>query len=222
MKRSIECPGASRTSSSTRPLRRRCDTFARSRTCSVRSGELVSERNTMGLTVSARSRQQSLLEQGFKWCQQCNLEKPLSEFYKRSDSSPSKELWRSYCRSCHARYSQSPDVRTRRKKKQYHKRPQHIANNRFRTTGFTQELWDAAWVMQDGLCAICQCDLLTYHNPHVSKGPKMCADHDHATMRPRGILCSTCNKALGFFKDSPDRLRAAIAYLADPPLAVLV
>ena len=172
----------------------------------------------MSLTKPARLRQQTLFVHSSKWCQFCNVEKPLSQFYKRSDTdSP-----RSRCKTCHAQYERSPDAKARRKEKQYHKRPQHVANNRLRTTGFTQALWDAAWTMQHGRCAICQCDLLTYHNPHVSKGPKMCADHDHLTQQPRGILCSGCNKGLGFFKDSTGRLQAALAYLADPPLAVIL
>lgn len=38
-------------------------------------------------------------------------------------------------------------------------------------------------------------------------------DHDHATGRFRGMLCSGCNLALGNVKDSPERLRALAAYI---------
>ena len=43
-------------------------------------------------------------------------------------------------------------------------------------------------------------------------------DHDHATGLFRGYLCHRCNCALAFAKDSPDRLRALIAYLGRPEI----
>jgi hypothetical protein len=61
------------------------------------------------------------------------------------------------------------------------------------------------------------------HAPEFLCFPQLCAicgsmqelvgDHDHSSGRPRGILCRKCNLALGNMEDSPERLRAAAAYL---------
>lgn len=58
---------------------------------------------------------------------------------------------------------------------------------------------------QDGLCAICNrvCKVLV----------KLSIDHDHATGKIRGLLCKSCNSALGLFEDNVDFLRSAIDYL---------
>ena len=43
-------------------------------------------------------------------------------------------------------------------------------------------------------------------------GPWVC-DHDHKTKKFRGYLCHNCNRALGGFGDSIDRMLRAIKYL---------
>lgn len=78
--------------------------------------------------------------------------------------------------------------------------------------GLTIVEFDAMCRAQNNLCAICG-------NPETAKSPvtgsprAMTVDHDHVSGKIRGLLCSTCNSGIGYFKDDLRRLRAAIAYL---------
>ena len=64
--------------------------------------------------------------------------------------------------------------------------------------------------VQDGKCAICG-------NPEIAKRNGkvrwLAVDHCHERGTISGLLCTGCNRGLGFFSDDPDRLRAAITYL---------
>lgn len=65
---------------------------------------------------------------------------------------------------------------------------------------------------QDGLCAICP-RVLGEPDPETGKTVRVCIDHNHLTNEVRGLLCDPCNKALGMFKDDPERCRKAADYL---------
>jgi hypothetical protein len=42
---------------------------------------------------------------------------------------------------------------------------------------------------------------------------KLWVDHDHSTKKIRGMLCASCNRALGYFRDNPNFCRNAAEYL---------
>lgn len=42
---------------------------------------------------------------------------------------------------------------------------------------------------------------------------KMHIDHCHSTGKIRGLLCGKCNVGIGMFRDSPENLMRAAAYL---------
>lgn len=59
---------------------------------------------------------------------------------------------------------------------------------------------------QNNACAICFKPFTNSKKTHI--------DHDHYTMKVRGILCSNCNLGLGNFKDDIESLQEAIRYLS--------
>lgn len=68
------------------------------------------------------------------------------------------------------------------------------------------EEYDRMLVAQNGVCAICLQPCRT--------GRSLAVDHDHATDRVRGLLCSNCNRGIGLLGDDAARVRAAASYLA--------
>lgn len=61
---------------------------------------------------------------------------------------------------------------------------------------------------QNNKCAICG-------STEIGDKSRMffSVDHDHKTGKVRGLLCVHCNHGLGGFKDNPESLVAAAAYL---------
>lgn len=72
--------------------------------------------------------------------------------------------------------------------------------------GFTWDDYDAAFIQQEGRCAICSTELLWDH-----KGTHI--DHCHVEGVVRGLLCYMCNTGLGSFRDDADLLLKASQYL---------
>lgn len=76
--------------------------------------------------------------------------------------------------------------------------------------GISVDRYEAMLASQNGKCAICG-------NGEKMRirgvGTALAVDHCHSTGKIRGLLCVSCNRALGLFKDDPAILRKAIAYL---------
>ena len=67
--------------------------------------------------------------------------------------------------------------------------------------GITDEQYQTMLIEQHGRCACCW------------EQDKLVVDHDHKTGTVRGLLCSPCNKGMGFFRDDIRNLKTAIMYL---------
>lgn len=75
----------------------------------------------------------------------------------------------------------------------------------FRLYGLTPEAFQTLLTSQEGLCALCARVLSDRRRAHV--------DHCHQTGRIRGLLCISCNHALGMLGDTPEGLAKALAYV---------
>lgn len=75
----------------------------------------------------------------------------------------------------------------------------------------TPEAYQKMLDIQFGACAICkQAETNTSGNTKF-----LCVDHCHTTGKIRGLLCKSCNIAIGSVKESQERLLAAAAYLKE-------
>jgi hypothetical protein len=78
-----------------------------------------------------------------------------------------------------------------------------------RQYGMSEVDYQARLAAQGGVCAICKTT-----KPGGTHRVFM-VDHDHKTGAIRGLLCAACNRGLGFFKDDPNYLAAAVVYLKE-------
>jgi len=140
-----------------------------------------------------------------KVCTGCGRELPVSDFDKRRIS-PDGLGYR--CSECRTAYR----LKSREKRKVYARkydaehRTENTNRHLKRTFGITLADYDEMLEAQGGCCAICGT------TPWENK-QRLGVDHDHETGRIRGLLCKSCNRAIGFLQDSPELCRLAMLYL---------
>lgn len=141
-----------------------------------------------------------------KVCRTCRETKPLDQFgpLKRN-----RDGHRGTCRKCDSE----------REMRRRDANPDLALNSHLkRKYGITLEEYRELVVQQEGLCAICG------EPPLIPMGLKsrrqgrmihvrLVVDHDHATGRVRGLLCGPCNRGIGFLRDDPATVAAALRYL---------
>lgn len=160
-------------------------------------------------------------ERAFKRCTKCGEEKLLEEFHSRPDRASKK----SRCKACQVEYLREWRARNPDKMRSY--REAQIADGRlyrqnraykFKSQyGITVEEFDQMLIDQKGQCALCSADI-SAGGEGRGKGMRTgnaAVDHDHVTGKVRGLLCITCNLMLGYAKDDPALLGAAIDYLKE-------
>lgn len=76
--------------------------------------------------------------------------------------------------------------------------------------GLTLQQYEDMATRQNHLCACCgKPEIVKRHGKLLW----LAVDHCHSTGKLRDLLCNTCNQGLGQFKDDPELLRKAAAYL---------
>ncbi|MEU5737025.1 endonuclease VII domain-containing protein [Streptomyces tendae] len=173
-----------------------------------------------------------------KKCGRCEQTKPVTEFHKRARSidglqafckdcmRSNKQTWRSdnpeqnrstdqtwreanknKIAETRAAYRQANKDKLNEYNREWRKKnkdrlPGYYMKNMY---GLTREQYAAMLEEQGGVCAICKRECRVHG--------RLSIDHCHRTNVIRGLLCQSCNTALGHLEDDPDRLRAAINYL---------
>ena len=169
-----------------------------------------------------------------KRCRDCGQVKPFADFYA---SKGGRDGYRPECKACKlatrkAKYAADPKPYIARVKKwqqenperlnayrrEYRSRPERKLADRDahlrRKYGIRVDDYERMLASQDYSCAICG-------EPAPSSG-SLHVDHDHMTGSVRGLLCVSCNNALGAFRESLDIFRRAADYLdRDDELAAL-
>jgi hypothetical protein len=146
-----------------------------------------------------------------KHCRKCDQIKPVSAFYARRNRQNGIVHKCIECaRADNRRYSKNRNAEQRRAYfREWYENRKAIDPNAGRRQwlkryGITPEAWDALLEAQGGGCALCG---------KTSEARRLHVDHCHATGRVRGLLCFTCNGALGHLGDSAETITRVLAYL---------
>jgi hypothetical protein len=131
-----------------------------------------------------------------KQCRKCGEEKDVSLFYKRSRA---KDGYNPHCKSCVQKYES--EYRTSDMQRKY---------NLKKSFNLSIDEYNVMYAKQNGVCAICNQVETTVR---LGKVQNLSVDHCHTTGKIRGLLCNSCNRALGKFKDDVVILRNAVSYL---------
>lgn len=129
-----------------------------------------------------------------KLCSRCGQIKPIGDFRERKRGYGVKDC-ASYCKACHTQDSRS----------RYIYGEEQQADKRKHAYKISKADWDQLFREQGRKCACCGA------TEHGGRGWH--TDHCHKSMKVRGILCQSCNLALGQLKDDPSRALSLVAYL---------
>lgn len=138
-------------------------------------------------------------ESAYKRCGRCRTFKPVIEF---SRASATKDGRYGYCKPCSTKANREWYLKNRPARKR-----QRRNYDRLKKYGLTASDYAEMLERQAGGCALCGSDGKVAHKEVLA------VDHCHVTGKVRGLLCDSCNRAIGLLADDPEFLRLAALYL---------
>lgn len=177
--------------------------------------ELMAEKNRAYYEANKERLRASALERyhANKEAKQAYM-KEYQKTYKRPPMSAEKR--EEFNRARRERYATDPEFRARYKElaKSWAKAsPERKRQSRMRSNyGLEPGQYEEMLAAQNGGCAICG-TAVTGVREKGRRERRLSVDHNHSTGAVRGLLCHHCNFGIGHFKDSPELLQKAMAYL---------
>lgn len=139
-----------------------------------------------------------------KVCTKCKIEKDTAAFGKDPGHKDGLRCW---CKSCSvvatSVWHKTDAGKLSIREAQY---------KRFYGKGMTVSRYDEMFQKQGGVCAICG-QPETIIDKRYGKVRVLATDHCHETKKVRGLLCHSCNVAIGLLKHDIVRLSKAVDYL---------
>lgn len=142
------------------------------------------------------------------FCFSCHQELPISKKYKNTG-----KCYPCYSRSCQEWRDKNKDKVRKYSREWGRAHPEnshkHKLKNRY---GISLEEYDQRLFSQGGVCAICLRPE-TKIDRRSGRRHSLSVDHSHQEGTNRGLLCDSCNKAIGLFNEDILMMKNAINYL---------
>ena len=137
-----------------------------------------------------------------KQCPKCKLTLSVDLFQKNRSA---KDGLQYQCTSCRKLIEKSP-IKLARDRKRYHDNKGIYRDKYYqRTYGLTIDQYNSLLASQGNKCAVCKGNCKT--------GRLLAVDHDHNSGSVRGLLCSSCNQALGLLQDDSEIISNLLKYI---------
>lgn len=113
-----------------------------------------------------------------------------------------------YCSvKCNKKSPAAQEAQKQHKLKNKEKYKEYALSTKVKKYGIDKKVYLEMQQTQQHCCKICGV------HEKDTKQKELCIDHNHVTKAVRGLLCHSCNVALGFFKDDVSLLLKAIKYV---------